>query len=206
LTTILLVRHGETVWNQDGRVQGHGDSPLSERGLAQADALATRLCRQHVDAVYSSDLGRAMSTVQPYATARSICVHATSALREKCFGEWEGLTALDLETRYPELWHSYHVERRIDTAIPGGESWDEVAERTVGLLCQVIQLHAGETVVMLGHGGALRPMILHALAAPLYCLRHISVENCGITTLRFTTPDDGRVISLNDCHHLEGIP
>lgn len=206
MTTVILVRHGETVWNLEGRVQGHGNSGLSELGKRQAEALAVRLQRISVDAVYSSDLQRALDTIEPYARLSGVSVTAIPALREKCFGEWEGLTRVDLENRYGEIWHRYHVLQEIHTAVPGGESWDEVQARTVGFVRSVVQGEGHRrTIVIVGHGGALRPIILHALRAPLTSLTHLSVDNAGISTLTYKTPDDARVVTLNDCSHLEGI-
>ena len=206
MTTVILVRHGETVWNLEGRVQGHGNSGLSELGKRQAERLAERLIKRDVDVVYSSDLQRALDTIAPYIHKSAKSVVLTEALREKCFGEWEGLTRVDLEERYGEIWHRYHVLREIHTAVPGGESWDEVHARTVGFVRKVVdEQGSGRTVLIVGHGGALRPIILHALRAPLTSLTHLSVDNTGLTELHFKTPDDGRVITLNDCSHLEGI-
>jgi broad specificity phosphatase PhoE len=206
VATLLLIRHGETVWNQEGRVQGHGNSPLNERGRAQARALAERLCDMPIDALYSSDLGRAIETIEPYARMCHLPVVTNSALREKNFGDWEGLTDVELEEQYAETWHRYHVLRDICITVPGGETWEQVATRTVTFLKYVVESHGvGATVALVGHGGSLRPPILHALRAPLTCLTRLSIDNGGITTLRFRGPDDGRIVSLNDCNHLAGI-
>lgn len=206
MTKVILVRHGETVWNLEGRVQGHGNSGLSELGKQQAAALARRLKQTKIDAVYSSDLQRALDTIEPYVSESGHKVVTTPALREKCFGEWEGLTRIELEERYADIWHRYHVLKEIHTAVPGGESWDEVHARTVGFVRTLVAEHGSDrTVVLVGHGGALRPIVLHALRAPLTSLTHLSIDNAGISILNFKTPDDGRVITLNDCSHLEGI-
>jgi len=202
LTTVILVRHGETVWNLEGRVQGHGNSGLSDLGKRQAVLVAKRLKMIAVDAVYCSDLQRALDTIEPYIEQTGLPVIKSPALREKSFGKWEGLTAADLERDYAELWHRYHVLKEIHTAVPGGESWDEVQARTVDFVRSIVAGHPDKTVVFVGHGGALRPIILHALGAPLTSLTHLSVDNCGISTLTFKTPDDGRVVTLNDCSHL----
>jgi len=206
LTTVILVRHGETIWNLEGRVQGHGNSGLSDLGKRQAELLADRLVKRGIDVVYSSDLQRALDTIAPYLAMSGKTATSTEALREKCFGEWEGLTRADLEAGFADVWHRYHVLREIHTAVPGGESWDEVHARTVAFVRSVVvEQGAGRTVLMVGHGGALRPIILHALRAPLTSLTHLSVDNAGLTELHFKTPDDGRVVTLNDCSHLEGL-
>ncbi|MGO8670119.1 MAG: histidine phosphatase family protein [Capsulimonadaceae bacterium] len=200
---ILLIRHAETEWNLEERVQGHADSPLTARGRTQALALAERLAHMPIDAIYASDMRRVIDTLKPAADRLNLPITSTSALREKCFGEWEGLTRVDLEREYPHLWRRYHTLRDITTPIPGGETWDEVARRTVNFLRDVVRNHApGETVVLAGHGGSLRPLMLDALQAPLTCLIRLSVDNTGISTLLYRSPDNGRVVSLNDCTHI----
>jgi len=206
LTTVILARHGETVWNLEGRLQGHGNSGLSDLGRRQAEALADCLAKREIDAVYSSDLQRALDTIEPYLKRTGKTVVQTAALREKCFGEWEGLGHRELEERYPDLWHRYHKLREIHTTVPSGETWDEVEARTVGFVRSILaEQGLGKTVLMVGHGGALRPIILHALRAPLASLTHFSVDNAGLTEIHFKPPDDGRVVTLNDCSHLEGL-
>jgi broad specificity phosphatase PhoE len=205
VTTVLLTRHGETVWNREERVQGHGDSALTDLGRKQALALAERLARLKIDAVYASDLGRVAQTLAPYVGAVDCPVVTSTALREKCFGAWEGLTSRELEAGYPELWHRYHDLRDIQTVPPGGETWADVATRVVGFLRLVVERHDRETILLVGHGGSLRPLVLHTLGAPLECLTHMSVDNAGLTTLQFRGPDVGRVVSLNDCSHLESL-
>ena len=122
LPIVSLARHGETVWNLQGRVQGHGNSGLSDLGKRQADLLADRLMKRDTDVVYSSDLQRALDTISPYLARSGKTATSTEALREKCFGDWEGLTSADLEAGFADLWHRYHVLREIHTAVPGGES------------------------------------------------------------------------------------
>lgn len=204
MTTLLLIRHGETEWNTENRVQGHTNSPLSSRGLRQAQALSLRLQKYSISAIYSSDLERAVTTIQPYADMAGLKIHKTPALREKNFGEWEGLIPAEISERYPELWRRYHEQNDIHVQIPGGETWAEVCERTVGFMQKVISQHdQNETIILVGHGGALRPMILHALSAPIETILHFSTGNTGITTLKYNDPNHGRIIHLNDMCHLE---
>ena len=104
MTQIFFARHGETAWNAVRRVQGWTDIPLSPRGEAQAEALGRRMAAILLVAVYSSDLGRAVQTAKPAANAQGLTVRPLPGLREKGFGDWEGLTAEDLERDYPEEW------------------------------------------------------------------------------------------------------
>ena len=131
-TTILLVRHGETDWNRDRRVQGHTDVPLNETGREQARALAGELAGEPLAAVYSSDLSRALETATIVAEPRSLAVTTLPALREKHFGTWEGLTDAEVLTRFPDA----HA-----TGWGDGETTEEMADR---VLAAVREIGAGE--------------------------------------------------------------
>lgn len=203
MTRLLLVRHGETTWNAEGRIQGHMNSDLSPLGRAQAEVLKHRLKRIHPAAIYSSDLSRAMETIRPTAELLGVPVVPRTDLREKCFGEWEGLSPADVEERYPGEWSRYRSHFNLDYEIPGGETWDEVRIRVETACRYILQQHdAGDTVIITGHGGSLRPIILYALRAPMSCLYHMSVDNAGVTCLDFKSTDEGRVVYLNDTLHL----
>jgi len=207
VTHILLARHGETEWNAIRRVQGWTDIPLSEKGLAQAEALAGRLSRIPLAAVYSSDLSRAAQTAAPTAARLGLTVLTVPELREKGFGEWEGLTQADLERDYPELWHRYHVLRDLDALVPGGETWPQVQERLSAALGRILAAHPGpdEAVLLVGHGGSGRMVILEALQAPLPTLLRLHLDNASLSRLDFRGSGDSRVILLNDTSHLEGL-
>lgn len=207
MTHILLARHGETEWNAIRRVQGWTDIPLSPRGLAQADALADRLGRTPLDAVYASDLSRASQTAAPTAAGHGLDVQPLPGLREKGFGDWEGLTQTDLERDYPDLWHRYHVARDLEARVPGGEHWPAVQDRILAALRQILTAHPepDETVLLVGHGGSARLLILEALQAPLPTLLHLHLDNASLSRLDFRTARDSRVLLLNDTSHLETL-
>lgn len=207
MTRILLARHGETDWNAIRRVQGWTDIPLSERGLVQAETLARRLARTPLAAVYSSDLSRAAQTAAPAAARQGLTVQTMPELREKGFGEWEGLTQADLERDYPDLWYRYHVARDMDAVVPGGETWTQVQERLSIALRRILTAHPDpeETVLLVGHGGSGRMVILEALQAPLPAQTRLHLDNASLSRLDFRSADDGRVMFLNDTSHLEGL-
>jgi len=127
VTTLHLVRHGETEWNRDGRIQGWADTPLSERGHEQARELAATLGERSIGAIYSSDLRRAYETAEPLAQRLGLHVRTTPALRERNFGDNEGRVshevAAELGTTSGTTWH------RADDRHPGGESIREVYGR-----------------------------------------------------------------------------
>ena len=204
MTRILLARHGETEWNAVRRVQGWTDIPLSERGLAQAEALADRLSLIPLAAVYSSDLSRAAQTAAPAAARQGLEVQAAPKLREKGFGDWEGLTQAELERDYPDLWRRYHVARDLDALVPGGETWPQVQDRVAAALRRILAAHPGpeETVLLVGHGGSGRVVILDALQAPLPTLLRLHLDNASLSRLDFRGAGDSRVVFLNDTSHL----
>ena len=207
MTRILLARHGETEWNAVRRVQGWTDIPLSDTGHAQAEALAQRLSRIPLAAVYSSDLSRAAQTAAPAAARQGLTVQTVPELREKGFGDWEGLTQADLERDYPDLWHRYHVARDLDALVPGGETWPQVQARLSASLHRILAAHPGpdEAVLLVGHGGSGRMVILEALQAPLPTLLRLHLDNASLSRLDFRSAGDSRVLFLNDTSHLEGL-
>ena len=207
MTRILLARHGETEWNAIGRVQGWTDVPLSALGEAQATALAGRLCETEIAAIYSSDLSRAFQTAEPAAKMHGFQVQSLAGLREKGYGDWEGLTREDLERDYAALWHRYHKLRDLSAVVPGGETWPEVRKRIAGVLQHVLADHSGadETVLLVGHGGSARTLILEALQAPLPTLLRLHLDNASLSRLDFASQTDSRVVFLNDTSHLTGV-
>jgi broad specificity phosphatase PhoE len=177
-TTLLLVRHGETDWNRDGRWQGQSDTPLNELGLSQARELAEQL--DGVDAVYSSDLARARETAEILARQLGLDVRIDERLRERSFGAWEGVTSTEIERDFAESharWKSGDGWGADDA-----ESWEAFASRVGAFVEDVLRRHPEETVLVVGHGGSIR--VVHALAAGLDYVRDHrlipAVANCAV--------------------------
>jgi broad specificity phosphatase PhoE len=149
-TTILLVRHGETDWNLENRVQGHSDRPLNDTGRAQARALAEQLADEPLDAVYASDLMRARDTARAVAATHGLPVLAMPELREKNFGTWEGMTDVEIRERFPQA-----------ASGPWGdaETTDDVADRVLEALHGIAERHPGGRVLAVSHGGPLRAVL-----------------------------------------------
>lgn len=206
MTRILLARHGETEWNKIGRVQGWTDIGLNAAGEAQAAKLAERLHGTRLAGVYSSELSRARQTAAPIAAQHSLSVQALPGLREKGYGKWEGLTQEDLERDYAELWHQYHTLRVLEAIVPDGETWPEVCLRVAKSLQHILAAHPGaeETVLLVGHGGSARALVLEALQAPLPTLLRLHLDNASLSRLDFAALSDSRVVFLNDTSHLRG--
>jgi broad specificity phosphatase PhoE len=152
MTRILLVRHGETDWNLNRRLQGHADRPLNDTGREQAHALAAELAQEPLEAVYSSDLKRALDTAQIIAAARGLEVTALPELRERHFGTWEGLTDEEIHGRFPEA---------AEGVLGDGETREEMDRRVLATLERIAQEHPAGTVLIVSHGGPLRSVLRH---------------------------------------------
>lgn len=186
VTTLILARHGETDWNRDGRFQGHADPPLNERGRVQALELAELLADEPIEAVYSSDLRRAHETARIVAARKDLDVIVDPQLRERDVGHWSGLTAGEIEERFPDqirLWR--------EGAVAVGESRESLAARVVEAAHRIAATHPDGLVLVVTHGGALR-MLRHSagqdahLSAPAFGnaeLLKIGVEDGGLRWL-----------------------
>jgi broad specificity phosphatase PhoE len=172
MTTIVLVRHGETDWNLERRVQGHTDRPLNETGRAQAVALAELLATERFDAVYSSDLQRARDTAALIAERHELDVIETSGLREKNFGSWEGLTDTEILARFPDARNGQWGDE---------ENGDDLAVRVVAELERIAAEHSDGHVLVVSHGGPMRAALQHAGSAPP------PIANCAV--IRLTLPE-----------------
>ncbi len=180
MTAILLVRHGETDWNAERRVQGHSDRPLNETGREQAAALADALEEREIDAIYSSDLLRAHETARVVAERRGLAVTAIRDLRERDFGTWEGLTDEEIFDRFPHARHSSWGD---------AETKDELADRVLGAVVRVALAHPGGHVLVITHGGPVR-----ALLAVCGIDGHGPIDNCALYELCFR---DGAFVAID---------
>ena len=161
-TRICLVRHGETAWNTERRLQGHTDIPLNATGLAQARATATNLAAERFDAAYSSDLDRARQTAEAIAARCGIHLAFDAALRERHYGAFQSLTYDEARARFPAHYHRFETRDPEFTFPDGGESLREFAERVRSTLEGIARRHHGGTVLVVTHGGVLD--IVHRLA------------------------------------------
>jgi probable phosphoglycerate mutase len=188
LTAFLLLRHGETLWNRDGRLQGWRDSPLSDAGRAQADALAARLAAERVDAIVASDLGRTRETAAPIAARLGLHLRLDAGLRERCYGEFEGMTWAEIERARPRDYQRL-AARDPEYVVPGGESGAQFRDRIVAALEHLARTHAGATVAVVTHGGVLGIVYRHAKDIALEMPRTFSVPNAAVNRVRI---DDRR--------------
>ncbi len=182
MTRILVIRHGETQWNVDARIQGHGDSPLTAAGREQARALARRLAGEQFDLLVSSDLGRARETAECVSQASGREIVLDKRLRERSFGVGEGLTYGEIDHEYPD---AFSRVREIDPdyAIPGGESRRAFHERVTGAFESLAREHAGRTVVVVSHGGVLATLYRHIHGIDIGSPHRVAIANASYNAL-----------------------
>lgn len=169
-TTILLARHGESDWNAERRWQGHADRPLSERGRGQAQTLAERLEHIDVDAVYASDLQRALDTARAVAARRGLDVVRLRDLREVDVGSWSGLTRDEAAERFPEEFERWQGG---EIGWDDGETYEAMSERVVDAIRRIAGAHPGENVLVVAHAGPIRAIHAHALGIDVHAYRRI---------------------------------
>lgn len=183
VTELVLVRHGETDWNAQGRIQGQLDIPLNPVGLAQAEAVGTRLRGDNFDAIYVSDLERAMQTARPVVQGDERGIRREPRLRERHFGALQGLTGEEARNRKAQIWQSYKA-RVPDEDLGGGESLLVFSRRVVDFIDQVLQAHAGGRVLLVSHGGVLDMAYRHATGMPLGAQRDFPIYNASVNILQ----------------------
>ena len=186
-TRIILIRHGETAWNAERRLQGHLDIALNPEGERQATALATALRDEHVDLIVSSDLQRARQTAEAVASQHGIPVQTDPALRERCYGGFEGLLYAEIEHRFPRefaAWQARDIDGILPPGVNQGESFRQFYERVMSAIFSWAAAHPGKTLALVAHGGVLECAHRAALGMSLETPRSFSIHNASVN--RFT--------------------
>ncbi len=186
MTLLYLVRHGRTDWNDTGRFQGQSDPPLNERGRQQAREVATALAGIPFQAVYSSDLRRARQTAQELVARTGLPLRFDRRLREIALGEWEGLVAVDVASRWPALWEAW-VRRPSTVRPPGGESLLELEARIRAALDEIASRHRG-TVAVFTHSLPVALLRCQAAGRPLDDIWELLPENATWEVLVWPLP------------------
>ena len=181
-TRLLLIRHGETAWNAEHRIQGQLDIPLSPLGLLQSARLAECLASEPIDAVYSSEQSRAWLTAAPLATRLGIEVIAEPRLRERSFGIFEGLTLDEIAERYPVQFRKWR-ERDPAWRPEGGESGQQLIDRVLAAVGDIGKNHPDETVVLVSHGGVLDVVYRVARSLQWHAPREHQMLNAAVNRL-----------------------
>ncbi len=201
-TRLCIVRHGETAWNAEHRVQGQLDVPLNAIGLAQAQAAAKVLSREKFDAIYSSDLSRARQTAQPTASLLSMPILADKNLRERHYGIFERLTYAEVKTRFPEDYARFEA-REPDYAFQTGESLKDFSARSIAVISKIAKEHEGQSILVFTHGGVLDKLYRFVTGLPLSAHREFGIPNAGLNRIELTSAG-WQIRSWADVAHLEG--
>jgi probable phosphoglycerate mutase len=203
-TRIIAVRHGETAWNVDTRIQGQLDIGLNDTGRWQAQRVAQALADEALDAVYSSDLSRAHATAQAIAgsAVRPLPVQTHTGLRERAFGKFEGQTYAAITEQWPEEARLWRI-RDPDFAPVGGESPLQVLARVARTVDDIASRHLGEQIVLVAHGGVMDMLYRLATQQSVSAPRTWALGNTAINRLLWT-PDALTLVGWSDTRHLDG--
>lgn len=201
---ILIVRHGETAWNVDARIQGHLDIPLNDKGRWQAENLAISLAKETIDAIYSSDLSRALDTAKAMARLQGREVKVEPMLRERHFGIFQGRQFKDIEKEMPEQALRWR-QRDPDFSPQGGESIRQFYTRCVETAVRLSASHPGQTIALVAHGGVLDCLYRAALKIGMRAPRSWEIKNASINRLLYSN-QGFTLMGWGDTSHLDHVP
>jgi probable phosphoglycerate mutase len=204
-TRIIAIRHGETAWNVDSRIQGQLDIGLNDTGRWQAQRVGQALAGEPISAIYSSDLSRAHSTAQPIAEKAGVPVIPHQGLRERSFGMFEGKTFDEIHATWPE--HAQAWRKRVPEWQPpeGGESLVELRARVKRTLEELAARHPGEQIVVVAHGGVLDALYRVATGQDVNSPRTWELPNGAINRLLWTS-QGFTLVGWSDTSHLDDAP
>lgn len=201
---ILLVRHGETAWNREGRYQGRTDIPLSETGQAQVAALGKRLAATPIKVAYASPLSRAKNTAEAILAGRTIPLWLDAGLLEISHGEWEGQLASDVEISHAEMFGVWKSSPgRSSPAGPGAETLGDVETRAWAVLEKACaELGDGDTALIAAHDAVNRVILCRVLGLPLERVWKFRQAPAALNVLAGPSVADLQVVRLNDSEHV----
>ena len=195
---VLLVRHGATDWNLQGRCQGATDRELNAVGIRQAEEIAATLTRESIHAIYSSDLKRAQQTAQLISRPHNLPVRIEQDVRELDHGALEGLTFNEIKDSYPDFIQRWRAEPA-EIRVPGGERLIDVAERAWKGLNRIVERHpSAQTIVVVSHNFPILGIICRVTGTHLNHYRTFHVDPCGVTRLSRNGHDDWRISHINN--------
>ena len=199
-TRLIAVRHGETAWNVDTRIQGHIDIGLNATGLWQAQRAGAALADEPIGVVYASDLSRAWQTAQAIAEPHGLAVQPEPRLRERAFGNMEGMSFAEIEATLPVQAKRWR-ERDPEFEPEGGESLLTFRDRVTGVAAELAARHPGELVVLVAHGGVMDVLYRAATRQELQAPRTWQLGNAAINRMLWT-PDGFSLVGWSDTAHL----
>jgi uncharacterized phosphatase len=195
---LTLVRHGQSVANAAGKLQGQMDFPLSSQGLNEAKAVGKWLADEAVDAIYSSDLSRAFQTAEEIARHHDTDIIETPALREFHLGQFQGLTREEINDRFPEYvdldWWT--------TGVAGVEQIDQIKVRALDAVQMLLERHQGQRIVVVSHGGWISTLLMALLNIEWNGKRVFTIGNTSMTTIDFSDPKQLVIVGVNETPHL----
>ncbi|MFL2743389.1 MAG: histidine phosphatase family protein [bacterium] len=199
-TEIILIRHGETEWNSQKRMQGHSNSDLSEVGRGQIQALGELMKNVSFDHIYSSDSLRARQTAEAITQYSGHTLQFDQRIREKNLGVFEGLTSTEAKERHPEVYRLFKTAGA-NYVIDEGESTQQLLERALEFIEEIRLRHPQERVVMVTHGGVVRVLMKHALGLSIDAPTRFIIKNTGIFGLIWN--ENWLVTQMGGVYHLE---
>ena len=202
ITRITAVRHGETAWNVDTRIQGQLDIGLNAKGRWQAERAGQALAGEDISVVYASDLWRAYDTALSIAKPHGLNVQTDEGLRERGFGEFQGKTFAEIETTLPDMAQQWR-KRVPDFAPPGGESLLHLRERVVVCLQALAQRHVGQHIAVVSHGGVMDVLYRAATGLDLQAARSWDLHNAAINRVLYNG-EHFSLVGWADTRHLDG--
>lgn len=203
MPTLYLVRHGQTDWNADGRLQGHSDRPLDTLGRIQASAVASRLSTVSLDEIYASDLSRAQNTARAIALYHALPVRTDARLREVGYGRWEGRRISDLAQLYPDAVAGWRTDPPTYFP-PGAEHPEDVQARIAGFVEDMRALPDHEQILVVAHGGSLRMLLSIVSPWPDGRGPRAVLHTASLSKVRLGK-EHSTVLMLDDCSHLAEV-
>jgi probable phosphoglycerate mutase len=202
VTRLCIVRHGETAWNAEHRVQGQLDVPLNAIGLAQARAAAKVLGREKFDVIYSSDLSRARQTAQPVLEFLPLEIILEKELRERHYGIFESLTYAEVKERFPQDYARFEA-REPDYDFRTGESLKDFSARSIAAVSRIARECEGKSILVFTHGGVLDHLHRFVTGEPLSAERGFGIPNAGLNRIEVDAAG-WRIRTWADIAHLQG--
>ena len=199
-TRIYLIRHGQTGFNAEGRIQGQMHNPLSQKGHRQAKALARRIQSEGIESLHASDLLRTRQTAEPISEATGLPITFHTEFREICLGDFQGLTWREAESKFPKECEQY-VQDPFDFVFPNGENFLQVRDRSFRRALEIAHEYEGQRIAVVTHGGPIGLMLVEFLMADITLYNRILTYNTSVNIVE-RGANGWEIVALNDTCHL----